>query len=225
MMARAGSARPPLLAAAAISFLSGAMPAAAATFDVRPVTIEARNGSASFTVSNPGDTRVYIETSVYSWSMDAAGKDVLVEAGDAVSSPPAMWIPPHGSYLVRLVLPKASGNREGNYRVAVQNVPDRMEITAGRVVFSVTQRLPAFSEPDDLAPPDLHASLEGGHLMIVNNGGRRARISGVAQDGKVLAQGLLGYALGGYKLALDVRVHPGRIEVGTDQGMRTLDAR
>jgi fimbrial chaperone protein len=192
-------------------------------FDVRPVTLEAHQGAASFTVSNPGDSRVYIETTVYAWSKDGAGRDVLTESSDAIVSPPAMWMPPHGSYLVRVRLPLPAPGREGTYRVAVQNVPDRSQIVGGHIVFAVTQSLPAFSEPEDLPPPDLHGSLEGGRLYISNSGGRRARISGISQDGKTLAQGLLGYSLGGARLGLDVQVHAGRIEVATDMGMRTLD--
>ena len=194
-------------------------------FDVRPVTLEAHDGAVSFTVSNPGDARVYIETGVYAWSKDRTGADVLAEAGDAVASPPAMWVPPRSSYLVRLRLPAPAPGHEGTYRVTVQNVPDRSAIVSGHIVFAVTQSLPAFSEPAELEPPDLHASLEGGRFYISNSGGRRVRVSGVAQDGRTLKQGLLGYALGGARLGLDLPVHPGRVDIGTDVGTRTLDVR
>ena len=194
-------------------------------FDVRPVTIEAHDGQASFTVSNPGDIKIYMAVTVNEWTQDAGGRDVLRESSTAIASPPGMWVGPRSSYMVRLRFPVPTGERESSYRVSVQNVPDRSQIAAGRVVFAVTQNLPAFSQPANLSPPDLRGSLDGGKLRLTNNGGRRARISGVAQDGRKLAEGLLGYALGGSSLMLDVRPHAGRVEVATDLGMRTLDIR
>ena len=213
------------IALALFAAMASCHAARATSFDVRPVTIEAHGGAGSFTVTNPGDVRIYIETTVYDWTKDAEGRDRTVESRTAIASPPAMWLPPHASYLVRLRLPMSADGKEGTYRIAVQNVPDRSEITAGRVVFALTQNLPGFSEPDDLAPPDLKAHLEGSRFYIDNAGGRRARISQVSQNGKTLSKGLLGYALGGSKLGLDLPVRPGRVDVDTDLGTRSLDVR
>ena len=214
-----------IFSTALMLFIASVYPAAADGFDVRPVLLRTNNGSVSFTVSNPGDARIYISTTVNVWSRDARGNDILTESNEAAVSPPAMWVEPHASYAVRVKLPAASGQREIPFRVLVQNVPSRADITAGRVVMSVTQSIPAFSEPSELSPPALSAVLEGGRLFIINDGGRHVRIEGISQDGHVIAKGLLGYALGGTRTGINAGVHSGRIEIDTDTGRQPLQVR
>lgn len=195
-------------------------------FDVRPVILEAKGGLATFTVANPGTARIYIETSVMEWSKDADGKDLLKESAEAVASPPGIWVPAGASYLVRVSLPPPRGNQERAFRVLAQQVPDRSSFTAGRIVFAVTQSLPAFSQPDSMAPPTLSATLRGTTLMITNSGGRRSRIQAVRQDGRTLATGLLGYALAGTTSAIPVPgLHAGHVDIDTDLGPRALEVR
>ena len=202
--------------------------AAAEGFQVRPLLVETRGGGlGSLTVTNPGDRRIYLETSVYDWTEDASGRDVLTESAAAVVSPPAMWVGPRSTCNLRIQLPPA-GDRELAFRVLVQQVPDKSEFQAGRIVFAVTQRLPAFSEPPALPPPALHARIiDNLHLLVTNDGGRRARLSDLKADGRVAAPGLLGYALAhsSVSIALRTPVRPGTIEVETDLGRRTVDAR
>ena len=147
----------------------------AAGFDARPVTIETRSGNiASITVSNPGDHKIYLENTVHEWRQDASGQDILTESPAAVVSPPGMWVQPGASYNLRLQLPPAT-DRELAFRVMLQQLPDKSEIQAGRIVLAVTQLLPAFSEPPQPTPPVLHARVaDPHHLMITNDRGRRA---------------------------------------------------
>jgi P pilus assembly chaperone PapD len=214
----------------AIALLLACAPriAVADGFQVRPLLVETRGGSlGSLTVTNPGDHRIYLETSVYDWTQDASGRDVLSESPTAVVSPPAVWVGPRTTYNLRVQLPPA-GDRELAFRVLVQQVPDKSEFQAGRIVFAVTQRLPAFSEPPELPPPALHARIiDKLHLLVTNEGGRRARLSDLKADGRVVAPGLLGYALAhsSVSIALTTPVRPGTIEVETDLGRRTVDAR
>lgn len=203
-------------------------PAAADGFEVRPVLIETRGGRiGSLAVTNPGDRRIYLETSVFDWRQDASGQDVLTESAAAIASPPAMWVEPRSTYTLRIQLPPAT-DRELAFRVIVQQVPDRSEFRAGRIVFAVTQRLPAFSEPPELAPPALHARmLDARHLLITNDGGRRVRLADVKLDGRVVASGLVGYALAHSSVAIPLTApaHPGTVEVETDLGRRVVDVR
>src|SRR4051794_37844580 len=79
---------------------------------------------------------------------------------------------PGATYNLRVQLPPAT-DRELAFRVILQQLPDKEEIQAGRVVFSVTQSLPAFSEPAQLTPLSLRARLvDPQHLFITNDGGR-----------------------------------------------------
>lgn len=209
--------------------LPGLRPAAAQGFDVRPVIIETKDGTASVAVGNSGDRRLYIETQMLDWRRDASGHDVLTESREAVASPPGTYVQPGSSYTIRLAAPPvAGGGREHTYRLQIQQVPEASDLVGGRVVIAVTQSLPVFVQPPDLTPMDLSARLVGGnHLLIHNAGGRRARIGSVTQDGRKLADGLLGYALGGQDLDLMVPggLHAGTVELGTDLGPRLVQVR
>lgn len=205
-----------------------APPARADGFDARPVTIETRDGLASIVVTNPGDRRIYLETQVYDWSQDAAGQNVLTESETAIASPPATWVAPHSTYNLRVKLPAGAPGQERAFRVMIKQLPDRSDIAAGRIVFALTQSLPAFVQPADVQPPALRGQLtDARRILIVNDGGRRARIANITQDGRVVAPGLIGYALQHSALAvlLPASVHPGPIEVETDAGRRTIELR
>lgn len=205
-----------------------AFPAWAEGFDARPVLIETRDGLGAIVITNPGDRKIYLETLVYDWSQDAAGHDVLSESDAAIASPPAMWVGPHSTYNLRVRLPTSEGGRERAYRVLIRQLPDRSDITAGRIVFALTQSLPAFAEPADLQPPVLRGRLiDARHLLISNDGGRRARIANITQDGRVIAPGLNGYALShsALEVLLPTNAHAGVIEFETDLGRKTLAVR
>nr|WP_321984289.1 fimbria/pilus periplasmic chaperone [uncultured Lichenicoccus sp.] len=213
---------------AACIVTGAAHPALADGFDARPVTIEAQGGIGSVILSNPGDRRIYLETVVYDWSQDAAGHDVLTESEEAVASPPAMWIGPHTTYKLRLRLPNGAPGQERAFRVMIRQLPDRNDIIAGRIVFALTQSLPAFVEPEAIQPPALRGQLAGGRTLVISNdGGRRARLANLSQDGHMVMPGLAGYALqhASLSIALPASVHPGALEVDTDLGRRTLDVR
>lgn len=212
----------------AIVAASNAHPTLADGFDARPVTIEARGGLGSVVITNPGDHRIYLETVVYDWSQDAAGHDILTESEEAVASPPAMWVGPHTTYNLRLRLPNGAPGQERAFRVMIRQLPDRNDIIAGRIVFALTQSLPAFVEPEALQGPMLHGQLVTARsIIITNDGGRRARLADLRQDGHLIEAGLVGYALQHASLAitLPTPVHPGALEVDTDLGRRTLDVR
>ena len=214
--------------ALAAAIAVAAPPALAEGFDARPVTIEARGGLGSVVITNPGESRIYLETVVYDWSQDAAGHDVLTESEEAVASPPAMWVGPHTTYNLRLKLPNGAPGQERAFRVMIRQLPDRNDIMAGRIVFALTQSLPAFVEPDALQPPALRGQLVGARsIIITNDGGRRARLANIRQDGHMVEPGLVGYALqhASLAIALPASLHPGPVEIDTDFGRRTLDVR
>lgn len=195
-------------------------------FDVSPIPVEVRVGRATVRVLNPTAAPSYIEASAMDWGRDAAGAEVLQESTAVVVSPPGFWVAPGGNQLLRLSLPDAPRGREVAYRLVLQQVPDRNSLAAGRVVIAVRQLIPVFAMGENLAPPQLSAALTSGGLLVQNSGGRRARISRITQDNRVLASGLLGYALGGTTTRLPVPgLRPGRIEIETDLGVRSLDVR
>jgi P pilus assembly chaperone PapD len=138
-----------------------------------------------------------------------------------------MWIQPGATYNLRIQLPPAN-DREVAYRVILQQLPDKSEIQAGRIVFAVTQSLPAFAEPAQPTPAMLRARLvDPRHLLITNEGGRRARLADVKADGQIVGPGLVGYALAhsSVLVALKSPVRAGKVEIDTDQGRRVVDIR
>jgi P pilus assembly chaperone PapD len=218
-----------LAAATATGFLLASSPLLLASgFDARPVTIETHSGNvASITVTNPGDRKIYLQNSVHEWHQDASGRDVLTESSAAIISPPGMWVQPGATYNLRIQLPAAS-DRELAFRVILQQLPDKSEIQAGRIVFAVTQSLPAFSEPTQPTPATLHGRVvDPRHLLITNEGGRRARLADLKIDGQVVGPGLVGYALAHSSVLVGLKspVRGGRIEVDTDQGRRVIELR
>ena len=210
------------------SVAAASLSARADGFDARPVTIETRDGSGAVVVTNPGDRRIYLEADVYDWSQDAAGHDSLTESETAIASPPALWVGPHSTYNLRVKLPGGAPGQERAFRVLIKQLPNRSDIVAGRIVFALTQSLPAFVEPADLQPPALRGRfVSARQLLVSNDGGRRARLANLVQDGRVVAPGLVGYALSHSTVAilLPSPIHPGTVEVETDVGHRTLDVR
>jgi len=203
-------------------------PTLAAGFDARPVTIETHGGNvASITITNPGERKIYLQNSVHDWRQDPSGQDVLTESAAAIVSPPGMWIQPGATYNLRIQLPPAN-DREVAYRVSLQQLPDKSEIQAGRIVFAVTQSLPAFAEPAQPTPAVLRARLvDPRHLLITNDGGRRARLADIKADGQMVGPGLVGYALAhsSVLVALKSPVRAGKVEIDTDQGRRVVDIR
>ena len=197
-------------------------------FDARPVTIETRGGNvAAITVTNPGDHKIYLQNAVHEWRQDASGRDVLTESPAAIISPPGMWIQPGATYNLRVQLPPAD-DRELAFRVILQQLPEKSEIQAGRIVFSVTQSLPAFSEPAQLTPAALRARLvDPQHLMITNDGGRRARLADIKAEGQLVGPGLVGYALARSTVLVTLKspIRATKIEIETDQGSRIVELR
>jgi fimbrial chaperone protein len=214
--------------AGAACLFAGSPPLLAAGFDARPVTIETHGGNvASITVTNPGDRKIYLQNSVHEWRQNPSGQDVLTESSAAIVSPPGMWVQPGATYNLRIQLPPAN-DRELAFRVILQQLPDKSEIQSGRIVFAVTQSLPAFAEPAQPTPAALRARLlDPRHLLVTNEGGRRARLADIKADGQIVGPGLVGYALAhsSVLVALRTPVRAGKVDIDTDQGRRTIELR
>ena len=197
-------------------------------FEVAPIPVESVAGRATTVrITNPSASPLYVEASLMEWSRDERGVETMRESTRAQVSPPAFWVNPNGgTQIMRLALPQAPDGEEIPFRLVLQQVPNRDAIAAGRIVMAVRQVIPVFSMPDRIRPPSLSGRASGDALLIFNEGGRRVRVSRVSQDNRVLASGLVGYALAGTVSRMDVRgVRPGRIQLETDVGPMVLDVR
>ena len=195
-----------------------------AGLEVRPVLVETTDGLAALTIRNTGATRIYLQGTLYGWSYNADGVEMLAAVPDVIVSPPATWIEPGTEYRFRLSVPQAAPGQELSFRLLLAEVPTRDTLINGGVLMTVTQSIPVFSQGKSLKHPSLSATIAGSTLLIRNNGERHARIAQLMQDGEVGKRVLLGYALSGSVLAIPLTtpVHPGHIKISTGLGPQTI---
>lgn len=196
----------------------------AAGFEVRPVLVETADGLGSLTVNNPGETRIYIQGTLRAWAYSDDGVEELKDASNVIVSPPATWIEPESEYRFRLSVPKAEPGEELSFRLLLSEVPTRDALTSGVVLITVTQSIPVFSQGESVPAPRLSARINGTALLIRNTGGRHVRIAQLMQDDQLVKSGLVGYALGGSVLAvqLDAPIQPGRIQFTSELGPQSM---
>lgn len=214
------------LGAAGLGAFVVATGAQAMGFAVQPVLVETHDGWANLTVTNPSQTKIYIETAIYDWSKGPDGKDRLVEATDAEVSPPGIWVPGGAVYTIRVKLPVATGHADLPFRITIENVPSAADLREGGVLLSLEESIPAFSIPPAPTPSVLSGGVTAdGQLVLTNHGGVYVRIVKVTQDGHILASGLVGYALPNTRSVFQLRtpVQPGVVTLETDQGPKTIE--
>jgi fimbrial chaperone protein len=199
--------------------------ATAAVFDVRPITLETTNGQVSVTVTNPGSRKIYIQAEVDAWSQDINGKEILKEDQNAVASPPAVWIRPNSSYTIRIMFPQATTPGEHAYRVLIEQLPEQSDIQSGRIVFSLTQNLPAFYQVGDKTPAKIHFEPATKALLVTNDGGSRERLADLFVNGRNVRPGLVGYVLAHSRVLMPLPSTPASgdtLQVSTLDGKKTF---
>lgn len=185
-----------------------ALPAAAGSLQISPVTVHLAPGERSSTLQlqNTGTEPIYGQVRVYAWRQQD-GDDVLEPTAQLVASPPLLQLAPHATQTVRLVLSQEPPEAEQSYRLLVDELAPPGQTPRMGVDLRLRYSVPVFSaaRPSQAVAADLHWSLftQRGQLMLQvdNRGKHRAQISQLAleQHGKPLHQepGLLGYALAG----------------------------
>lgn len=172
-------ARMALLAA----LLGTSAAARAGQIEVAPVTFDLPAGvtSTTLTVTNHGDGRTGIQLRGFRWSQTPT-EDPLVPTRDLLFSPPIFELAPGESQTVRLMLRQPPGDREGDYRLLVDELP-----AAGgpsQVQLALRLSLPLFAAPSARTWPELRwrlvAGPHGPELAVTNRGGRRDRVTDLA---------------------------------------------
>jgi len=193
-----------------------------------PVTIRPRGGRlASVFVRNVSDRAVELKADIKEWRQDTFGQDVLVPSSAPVLSPKQARIEPGATRELHVQLPAAT-EHELAFRILLQQQLLGNGLPALHSVSTITQSLPAFSEPLQSSQSILLAHrIDPQHLLITNSGGRRARLVHIKYNGRIVASKLVAYALAHSSIlvALDVPVHGGMVEIETDQGQRVTPIR
>ncbi|UVA81028.1 fimbrial biogenesis chaperone [Pandoraea commovens] len=206
--------RSPLLLVLAATLVS--LPAAAATLQISPVNAEfaAKQNAIGMTLSNPGDTTVYGQVRIYTWTQ-ADGEDKLTPTDAIAASPPILRIEPGSSQIIRLVrMANTPPATEQSFRLLVDELPEPGQPVQSGITIHMRYSIPVFVAPPTVpAKPDLRFKLKTidgvWHLEAENHGGTRAQIgaSGLvdaAGKSHPLTSGLLGYALAGQRRVFKV---------------------
>lgn len=215
--------------------------ASAATLQISPVNVEfaARQNAIGLTLTNPGDTPVYGQIRIYSWTQED-GEDKLTPTDAIAASPPILRIDGGGAQVVRLVrIVNTPPAQEQSYRMLVDELPEPGQPVKSGIAIRMRYSVPVFVMPLKAPPkPDLRFTLKrvdgDWHLEAENLGGTRAQIGAstlVDTAGKPhpLTNGLLGYALAGqrrqFKVAWPPAGKPPAQPLALDAAINTAPAR
>ncbi|MEQ1696103.1 MAG: molecular chaperone [Hyphomicrobiaceae bacterium] len=197
-----------------------------------PTLFELAGGKAADTLKlrNEGTAVLNAQVRVFRWSQ-VNGDDKSEPTADVVASPPALSIAPGGEQIVRIVrVSKRPPTGEENFRVVVDELPDKAKLKPGEISFTFKHSIPMFVMQQTGGKSQVSWAIEkkDGKTFVVakNNGSRRARIAGLtlkAPGAKdfVLGKGLNGYVLSGSSMRW---VLPSTVAIGSN-GPVTVTAR
>ena len=179
---------------------------------------------ASVFVGNPGTREVHVRGEIREWHQDAFGQDVMVASPTASISPKSRAIQPGAAGEFHIELP-AAANHELAFRILLQQLWGESDSQGSRNISTITQSLPAFSEPVQFTEPMLLAHrIDPQHLLVKNNGGRHERIIAIKHNSQIIASGLVAYALAhaAVLIVLNNPVYGSTVELETDRGLRVV---
>jgi fimbrial chaperone protein len=197
-----------LTTTAIAGLLAAAMPAAAASLKVAPLTVNLTPPAqaAPITLQNTSDTKISVQIRVLEWTQ-VNGENHYAETHDVVASPPASEIPPGASYTVRVArVAKSPIKGEKSYRLWVDELPPTAPPgpEESQVGLRIRYDLPVFFHEANAAPKLTWRAFRSGRDVIVeatNSGAGHARVENLkvsaGQADIVFGSGLNGYVLPG----------------------------
>lgn len=200
-----------------LAFFVTAAAAQAGQISIRPLglVLTEKQPIRTFTVNNPGDDPVTVQSETLSWRQDD-GDDELTPTRELLITPPIVTIPPGESQLVRVGLRRApEPSRELSYRVRFSEVPPPPEPGFTGLLVALNISVPVFVEPPAPAAADAHwqaRMLENGELAlrVSNRGSAHLKLTevGVLARGTEIGSGkMLLYVLPGSSGSLNVPVN------------------
>ena len=194
------------LTVSAALFLS-TTPLQAASLQVSPVSVEvpAPGSSATLTLRNVGANPLVAQIRVFRW-VQVNGEEKLEPTDEVIASPPMTALRPATDHTVRIVrLAKKPLTGAENYRLIVDEVPDKNAERNGTIALVLRYSIPVFFFAPHAQAPRLAWSVErrAGKLFVsaTNSGDRHSRIAALKlRDGNggtlSFGNGLTGYVLG-----------------------------
>ncbi|MCX7856442.1 MAG: fimbria/pilus periplasmic chaperone [Deltaproteobacteria bacterium] len=122
-----------------------------AVFDIYPVKIflDSKNLTDKLTIKNVDTKDLSIQIRVYSWEQDDNGNDIYEETNDIVIFPKIVQLKPSEEKVIRIGCQKSTFEKEGTYRIMVEELPPiKSDIKHGATV-SILLRvsIPVFLSP------------------------------------------------------------------------------
>lgn len=142
----------------------------------------------TYTITNPTEADLSIETTVYRWEQNDVGESVLVENNDFVVFPHTLNIKKGETRSVRVIRRKEAPQPTGQmyYRVELREMSPKRDLLAaeGNQVFVTTRVLvPLVVQPPEFVPaPEFHFSKADNGLRVVNDSQSLVKISEVFCD-------------------------------------------
>jgi fimbrial chaperone protein len=205
--------------------------ATAASIHVKPTTVNLGPGqsAATITISNEGDKPLNAQVRVFGWDQQQ-NKDVLGPTDKLVASPPATTLAAGQSQSIRLVrVDKTAPTSEETYRLVVDEIPDKTDVTQVGVAVQMRYSLPVFVMPKaGMKKADLTvtAQVSGNALTVSaqNRGEVHAQAANVSvvYAGNVavpVVNGLLGYVLPGKSMQWTVNLPADIMAKGKPMGV------
>ena len=160
----------------------------AGSIQLTPVRINLSEGAkvAVLTVHNTGPEDSVMQVTLNKWTLEGQ-TDVYTQSQDLVITPVTFRLAPGAQQIVRIGLRGAPpSDREGTYRLLVEEVPEPQSptITGARLV--VRHDLPVFVAPLVAAKPGLDVALDcvrgGANLRVTNIGNVHALLRDVTLE-------------------------------------------
>jgi fimbrial chaperone protein len=160
----------------------------AGSIQLTPVRINLSEGAkvAVLTVHNSGAEDAVMQVTLNKWTLDGQA-DVYVQSQDLVITPVTFRLAPGAQQIVRIGLrgvPPA--DREGTYRLLVEEVPPPLSATVTGARLVVRHDLPVFVAPLVAAKPAIDVALDcargGTNLRLTNIGNVHALLRDVTLE-------------------------------------------
>lgn len=157
-----------------LAIVAAALPAAAATFEVDPVSLTFAGGqkSADVVVTNTGSDTVRFSLRAYVWTQNAQQPQRLAETDDLLFFPELFTLLPGASQRVRVGLMPAPVESERAYRLAISELPPKRVPGGGPRSANLTIltriTIPVFQSAtaDERAQPGVAAIAPAGHGKV-----------------------------------------------------------
>lgn len=213
--------------------------ACAGEFTISPIRIymNPEDRAVAVTITNESDQPLVMQADLYSWSQDAAGKEVLELSEEIFLSPPIVRLEARGKQVVRLArLNNAAPTEQLTFRLIAREIPEAALPAAGaQVQVALALSLPIFITPRN-AKSELDCTFEQAaaapQVICANSGNAYAQprelvLSNAA--GETLATlEPANYILPGIKLAYDLpegsvsAVGAGQLQVTLDDNSQVM---